>query len=176
MGNRSPIMNRMEEFTSGIGILHQSLLMSPWKNARRPSTNELTLFTSFSSPASTPPPGSASCFTNCLILFLPFHPAHNIGLATCTNKPLFIGISLPLIRCCPWSLRLERRLHEVFKTGEGDGGDILCKLLRIPGRVGAVSDDVARQLLRMPEIREIPTEDASGCGGEPVVQAEVIRG
>jgi hypothetical protein len=96
MGNRSPIMNRMEEFTSGIGILHQSLLMSPWKNAQRPSTNELTLFTSFSSPASTPPPGSASCFTNCLILFLPFHPAHNIGLATCTNPCSLASLCLSL--------------------------------------------------------------------------------
>ena len=53
----------------------------------------------------------------------------------------------------------------MFKTGEGDGGDILCKLLRIPGRVSAVSDDMARQLLQMPGNRDIPTEDASGRGG-----------
>ena len=68
------------------------------------------------------------------------------------------------------------RLREVLKTGEGDGGDILCELLRILGRVGAVSDDVARQLLQMPGNREIPTEDASGRGGKPVVQAEAKRG
>jgi hypothetical protein len=55
------------------------------------------------------------------------------------HEPLFIGISLPLVRCCPWSLRrtpllveLERQLREVLKAGEGDGWDILCKLLRIP--------------------------------------------
>ncbi len=76
----------------------------------------------------------------------------------------------------PLLVELERRLREVFKTGEGDGGDILCELLRILGRVGAVLDDVARQLLRMPGNREIPTEDASGRGGKPVVQAEAKRG
>ena len=54
------------------------------------------------------------------------------------HKPLFIGISLPLVRCCPWSLwrmpllvELERRLRKVLKAGEGDGRDILCELLRI---------------------------------------------
>jgi hypothetical protein len=99
------------------------------------------------------------------------------------HEPLFNGISLPLIRCCPWSLRqtpllveLERRLRKVLKAGEGDGRDILCKLLRILGRVGAMSDDMARQLLQVPGKKEVSSEDASGLGRESMVQAETKGG
>ncbi len=49
------------------------------------------------------------------------------------QEPLFIGISLPLISRCPWTLRrtpllvgLERKLRHVLSTGEADGRDILC--------------------------------------------------
>ncbi len=95
------------------------------------------------------------------------------------HEPLFIGISLLLVTCCPWSLRqtpllveLERRLRKVLKAGEGDGRDILCELLRIPGRLGAMSDDMARLLLQVPGNREVSSEDALGCRRESMVQAE----
>ena len=70
------------------------------------------------------------------------------------HEPLVIGISLPFIRCNPWSLRrtpllvgLERQLRKVFKSGNWDGRDILCKLLQILGRVGTMQDDMACKLL-----------------------------
>ena len=73
------------------------------------------------------------------------------------HEPLFVGISLPLIRCQPWSLQgtpllveLVGRLREMLKSGEGDGRDILRQLLRIPGWAGTMSDGMACQLLRMP--------------------------
>jgi len=95
------------------------------------------------------------------------------------HEPLFVGISLPFIRCRPWSLRgtpllveLAGRLREVFKSGEGDGRNILCQLLRIPGRLGSMSDDMARQVLRVPGEGPVPHEDPPRCRGKPVVQAK----
>ncbi len=72
----------------------------------------------------------------------------------------------------PLLVELERRLRKVLKTGEGDGRDILCELLRILGRVGAMSDDMAHKLLRVPGNREVPSEDALGHGRKSMVQAE----
>ena len=73
------------------------------------------------------------------------------------HEPLFVGISLPLTHRPPWSLRrtpwlvgLEREMRRVQTTGETDGRDILCKLLRTPSRLASVSEDVARKLLQMP--------------------------
>ena len=73
------------------------------------------------------------------------------------HEPLFVGISLPLTHRPPWSLRrtpllvgLEREMRRVQSTREADGRDILCKLLRTPGRLAAVSEDVARRMLQMP--------------------------
>ncbi len=56
----------------------------------------------------------------------------------------------------PLLVDLERQLRKVFKSGNGDGRDILCNLLRIPGRVGAMQDDMARKLLQMPGDRPVP--------------------
>jgi hypothetical protein len=73
------------------------------------------------------------------------------------HEPLFIGISLPFSRHKPWSLRgtpllveMERQLRQVFSEGEGDGRDILCELLRIPGRISSLPEHMARGVLRMP--------------------------
>jgi hypothetical protein len=78
------------------------------------------------------------------------------------HEPLFVGISLPFIRHCPWSLRgmpllvdMDRRLRKVQGTGESDGRDILRKLLRIPGRLSGVSESVARGVLLLPRDREV---------------------
>jgi hypothetical protein len=85
------------------------------------------------------------------------------------HEPLFIGISLPLVRYHPWSLRgtpllveLERQLREVLGSGEGDGRDILCELLRVPKRISSVSEGVARGVLRMPRDGEVPDVSNNG--------------
>ena len=87
------------------------------------------------------------------------------------HEPLFIGISLPFIRHQPWSLRgtpllvdLEGKLRQVLSSGEGDGGHILRELLRIPGRLSGVSEDVARGVLRMPRSGEVSNVSDNGRG------------
>ncbi len=99
------------------------------------------------------------------------------------HEPLFVGISLPFIRCRPWSLQrtpllveLEGRLREVFESGNGDGRDILCKLLQIPGWVAAMLDDMACKMLQVSWSWVIPIVPAQGCGREPMVQAEAKGG
>ena len=79
------------------------------------------------------------------------------------HEPLFIGISLPLCRYAPWSLRgtpllvdMERELRQVLSTGKGDGQDILRELLRTPSRLASVSEHVARGVLRMPGDWNLP--------------------
>ncbi len=67
---------------------------------------------------------------------------------------------------------LERQLRKVFKSGNGDGRDILCKLLQIPGCVGAMQDDVACKLLQMPGDWPVPPLPPPGHQGESVVQTE----
>jgi hypothetical protein len=70
------------------------------------------------------------------------------------HKPLFIGISLPLARVKSWSLRrmsvlvdLERKMQEVQISNQGDGRDILPKLLGITKRVPAMPQELAHKLL-----------------------------
>jgi hypothetical protein len=86
------------------------------------------------------------------------------------HEPLFLGISFPLIRYSPWTIRgtpllveLGRKLQEVLRSGEGDGRNILCELLRIPRRVCSVSERVARGVLRMSGDRHIPDAHTRRC-------------
>ena len=82
------------------------------------------------------------------------------------HEPLFIGVALPYVRYHPWSLRgtpllvdMEGQLRQMLSTGEGDGRNILRKLLRVPSRISSVSEDVARGVLRMPrqgKISDVP--------------------
>ena len=79
------------------------------------------------------------------------------------HEPLFVGISLPLCRYPPWTLRgtpllvdMERQLREVLRAGKGDGRDILRELLRTPGRLSSVPEHVARGVLRMPGNGQVP--------------------
>ena len=76
----------------------------------------------------------------------------------------------------PLLVELAGRLCKVLKSGEGDGREILCQLLRIPCRAGTMSDGVARQLLRMPREGTVSNEDAPRCPGESMVQAETEGG
>jgi len=73
------------------------------------------------------------------------------------HEPLWIGISLPLVNKRPWTLRgtpllveLARDLWEVLSSGEGDGRDILRKLLQVPRRVQSVLKRVPSGMLHLP--------------------------
>ena len=85
------------------------------------------------------------------------------------HEPLFVGISLPLVRHYPWSLRgtpllvdMDRRLRRMQETGESDGRDLLRELLRVPGRISRVSEGVARGLLLMPRDRKVSNVPSGG--------------
>jgi hypothetical protein len=85
------------------------------------------------------------------------------------HEPLFVGISLPLLSRDPWTLRrspllvaMERDLRRVLSTGEADGRDILCKLLRTPRRLASLPADMARKVLRMSGSGEVPSEGDGG--------------
>ena len=94
------------------------------------------------------------------------------------HEPLFMGISLPLLTRSPWTLRgtpllvgLERQLHQVLRSGEEDGRDLLRKLLRTPRQLASMSESMARKLLRLPGTGEVSTEEDSGRGRQPMVHA-----
>ena len=98
------------------------------------------------------------------------------------HEPLWIGISLPIVNKSPWTLRrtpllveLARDLREVFASGEGDGRDILRKLLRVPGRIQSVSQRVARGVLHLPGTGTVPNGKALRRAGERMVQTGPAR-
>jgi hypothetical protein len=75
-------------------------------------------------------------------------------------------MALPFIRCQPWCLQqmlllvdLARQLHKVLKSHFGDGRLVLSKLLRILSRLGSMSIELARQVLRMPWEGAVPHQD-----------------
>ena len=78
-------------------------------------------------------------------------------------EPLWVGIVMPFVHCRPWSLRrapllveMGRDLRRVLKAGEGDGGDILRKLLNLPKRIATLPQHVACGVLHVPRINEVP--------------------
>ena len=81
-------------------------------------------------------------------------------------EPLWVGIVMPFVHCRPWSLKrapilveMGRDLRRMLKAGEGDGGDILRKLLGLSKRIATLPQHVARGVLHVPGIDEVP--DAS---------------
>ncbi len=85
------------------------------------------------------------------------------------HKPLFIGISLPLLSRSPWTLRrtsllvgMELELRRLPDCSEANGRSILRKLLRVPRRVAAMLDDLAKKLLCLPGTGEVPGEGNQG--------------
>ena len=73
------------------------------------------------------------------------------------HEPLWIGISFPFIPYRPWTIRvtpavvgLERQLHQVLRSGEGDGGNILREFLRTSRRLQTMQECVACLVLRVP--------------------------
>jgi hypothetical protein len=72
-------------------------------------------------------------------------------------EPLWVGILLPFVKHRPWCLKrapllleIGRELRGVFKTGEGDAGNILRKLTLLPRRVDALPFHLACGVLHMP--------------------------
>jgi hypothetical protein len=93
------------------------------------------------------------------------------------HEPLLIGISLPLLTRNPWTLRgtpllvgLERELHQVLRSGEEDGGDLLRKLLQTPRQRASMLERVARQLLRLPGTGQVSAERGAGQRRKSMVQ------
>ena len=102
------------------------------------------------------------------------------GLLLCMN--LYGSASLPIVNKSSWTLRrtpllveLARDLREAFASGEGDGRDILRKLLRVPGRIQSVSKRVARRVLHLPGTVEVPNDEAHRRAGESIVQTGPAR-
>ena len=89
-------------------------------------------------------------FTTVLPAGSPHWPSH-------MHEPLWIGISLPFLHHRPWTIRgtpalvgLDRELREVLRSGKGDGGIVLRKLLRTARGVHSVPERVACGMLRLP--------------------------
>ncbi len=59
---------------------------------------------------------------------------------------------------------------------QGDGWNILCKLMQISKWLLAMLQDMACNLLWVPGDRKISYEDDQGCRGEPLVQAKQTWG
>jgi hypothetical protein len=82
------------------------------------------------------------------------------------HKPLFIGISLPLLARNPCTLQgkpllveLEGQLRKVLSSGEDNGGSILGKLLQTPRQLACMLEHVASQMLRMPGSRDVFSQE-----------------
>ena len=96
------------------------------------------------------------------------HPVHRSGLCTCTN-PFGLASSCLLFIAglgrsgrAPLLVEMGRDLRRVLKTGEGDGGDILRKLLSLPKRIATLPQHVACGVLHVPRIDEVPNASHSG--------------
>ncbi len=65
----------------------------------------------------------------------------------------------------PLLVEVDRELRQVFSSGEGDGRDILHKLLQTPGRISGMSEGMVRGLLRMSGTGEVPYVPDNGRSG-----------
>ena len=79
---------------------------------------------------------------------------------TSSHEPLFVGIFLPFIHHRPWQLKqspkllgMERKLQGMWKSGEGDPKDILCKLRLLPGKLDAMSESMVQRVLQGTSLR-----------------------
>jgi hypothetical protein len=67
---------------------------------------------------------------------------------------------------------LDWQLHQVLCSHEGDGGDILRKLLQTLKQLASVPEDVACWMLQMSGPGEVPNKENSGWRRKQVVQAQ----
>ena len=93
-------------------------------------------------------------------------------------EPLHVGIILPFTKHRPWCFKrapllveMGRDLREVLTEGKGDGGDILRKLLNLPGIVAPMSEHMACGVLHVPgRSTEVPHDVHRRRNGKPVAQ------
>jgi hypothetical protein len=90
-------------------------------------------------------------------------------------EPLWVGILLPSSVYMPWCFKrspllveLRRDLREVLSEGEKDGGDILQKLLKLPGLVASTLQHMACRVLHVPgRTTLLPDDSHIGRVGQP---------
>ncbi len=93
-------------------------------------------------------------------------------------EPLWVGIILLFSSHRPWCferapllVEMAKDWHEVLSTGEGDGGDILRKLLKLPQTVACLSERMACGMLHVPgRLSDVPIGGNRGRAGKPVAQ------
>ncbi len=93
-------------------------------------------------------------------------------------KPLHVSIILPFTIHRLWSFKrapllveMGRDLREVLLKGEGDGGNILRKLLKLPRLVAPMSERMACSVLHVPwRPSEVSIGSSGGRDGKSVAQ------
>ncbi len=103
------------------------------------------------------------CDFTCLISPGPsFWPAN-------AHEPLWVGVVMPFVNCRPWSLKqapllveMGRDLRRVLEDSEGDGGDILWKLLGLLKWIAPLPQHVACGMLHVPRADEVPDAPRGG--------------
>ncbi len=72
-------------------------------------------------------------------------------------EPLWVGIVLPFTHHRPWCFKrapllveMVRDLRGLLESSEADARDLLCKLLKLPGRVAPLSQHLACGVLHVP--------------------------
>ena len=88
-------------------------------------------------------------------------------------EPLWVGVLLPFHRFQPWSLKaspvlveLGGDLRRLLSAGDFDGRDVLRKLWRLPRRLAALPERLARGVLRLPRRGNVSDEEDTGRGGK----------
>jgi hypothetical protein len=92
-------------------------------------------------------------------------------------KPLWVGIVLPFVHCRPWSLKqapllveMGRNMRGLLETGEGDGRDLLQKLLLLPKWLAPLLQHLAFGVLHIPRDGQISNAGNFGQSREHVAQ------
>ena len=90
------------------------------------------------------------------------------------HEPLWVGVVLPFTHHRPWRFKrapllveMGSSLRQVLTSGEGDGGNILRKLLSLPRRIRSLPECLARSVLHMP-IQGVPDASHRGPRRKPM--------
>jgi len=81
-------------------------------------------------------------------------PAGNVLWPASSHEPLIVGVCLPFTRHRPWQLwqtpkllGIEWKLRQMFKTCEGDPGNLLRELRQLPRKLDSMPEGVVWQML-----------------------------
>ena len=91
-------------------------------------------------------------------------------------EPLWVGILLPFSIHRPWSFKrapllveMGGDLREMLAEGKGNGGDILQKLLKLPGLMASMPEHMACRVLHLPgRIPAVPNGSHRGLARQSV--------